>query len=204
MQLQKENIRTGIIEKARSEFFTKGFKGASMREIAQYAGIAVGNVYNYFPSKDSLLKEVLSPLVAQLDSMFEEHEDPEIHLRLEVFSSLEYQKETAKQLITLTTHYREELNLLIFKSYGSSYQDLCERYVERYTKSGILYMQSMNEKFPHLHTDISEFFIHSMGAQMFAIIGEIVSHELSLPEIEQFINEYVCFSTAGWKMLMKV
>ena len=36
---------------ARQQFGQKGYSKASMREIAELAGIGVGNIYNYFTNK---------------------------------------------------------------------------------------------------------------------------------------------------------
>lgn len=47
-----------IFDRALDLFSEKGFEGASMRELARRAGTTPSNVYNYFPSKEELLREV--------------------------------------------------------------------------------------------------------------------------------------------------
>lgn len=44
-----------------------------MRNIAAQAGVGVGNLYNYFPSKDDLFCTVLSPIVSSFYAMFNRH-----------------------------------------------------------------------------------------------------------------------------------
>ncbi|GAB2963674.1 TetR/AcrR family transcriptional regulator [Amycolatopsis acidiphila] len=48
-----------ILNAALEAFGTKGFNGASMRDVAKGAGTGLSNLYNYFPSKSQLLAEVL-------------------------------------------------------------------------------------------------------------------------------------------------
>ncbi len=48
-----------ILAAAAAIFSSKGFHHASIGDIADAAGIGKGTVYEYFPSKDALLKEVV-------------------------------------------------------------------------------------------------------------------------------------------------
>lgn len=54
MQTLKSNIREMILKAARGKFARKGFLKTSMRDIADAAGMGVGNIYNYFAGKDEL------------------------------------------------------------------------------------------------------------------------------------------------------
>ncbi len=55
-----ERTRQEILLSAHQLFLKNGFHGASMRQIAQGAGIAVGGIYNHFASKDEIFVAVLS------------------------------------------------------------------------------------------------------------------------------------------------
>lgn len=48
-----------ILNAALEAFGTKGFNGASMRDVSRGAGTSLSNLYNYFPSKSKLLAAVL-------------------------------------------------------------------------------------------------------------------------------------------------
>ena len=73
MQVQKEDIRSRVLAAARRQFGRKGYSGTSMREIAASAGVGVGNIYNYFTSKDDLFREVVRPVLCALEAMLQEH-----------------------------------------------------------------------------------------------------------------------------------
>lgn len=52
---EKVQTRARILEAAVEVITEKGFKSASMREIAQRAGVGDATIYNYFPSKEKLI-----------------------------------------------------------------------------------------------------------------------------------------------------
>ena len=73
MQVLKEDIRGRILAVAKLQFGQKGYSKTSMREIAELAGVGVGNIYNYFASKDELFGEVGRPVRHALELMLQEH-----------------------------------------------------------------------------------------------------------------------------------
>ena len=58
---------------AKLQFGQKGYSKTSMREIAELAGVGVGNIYNYFTGKDELFGEVVRPVMHALEAMLQEH-----------------------------------------------------------------------------------------------------------------------------------
>lgn len=66
MQYLKEDVKERIQAAALKEFREKGFNDASMRSIAQNAGVAIGNVYRYFKSKEDLYDSMIGPVYDRL------------------------------------------------------------------------------------------------------------------------------------------
>lgn len=71
MQVQKDEIKNRILEAAVEEFLLDGYKQASMRSIAQAAGITAGNIYSYFSGKEDLFDNVLEETVLQLRQLID-------------------------------------------------------------------------------------------------------------------------------------
>ncbi|WP_309132943.1 TetR/AcrR family transcriptional regulator [Brevibacterium sp.] len=57
--MRSTNGRNNILRSARDTFATKGFDGASIRDIAQAAGLSLSALYYYFPSKQDALYELV-------------------------------------------------------------------------------------------------------------------------------------------------
>ncbi len=69
-QILKPAVRRLIVEKAGAVFSSEGYHNATVSMIAARAGVAVGTVYTYFPSKLHLLYAVYRPwLEARMDEI---------------------------------------------------------------------------------------------------------------------------------------
>ena len=64
-EIAKAARREEILDAARRVFAERGFKGTTIADIAEAAGIALGTIYLYFPSKDAVF-EALSQRFAQI------------------------------------------------------------------------------------------------------------------------------------------
>ncbi len=70
--LRGEHTQAEIVQAAHRLFLAHGFHGTSMRQIASEAGIALGSIYNHFPSKEELFIDILveyHPLFSVLPAM---------------------------------------------------------------------------------------------------------------------------------------
>ena len=65
----KEATRQRIRESAQELFRTQGFDQATTRGIAQAAGIAVGTLFNYYPSKEALALEFLGEALDEAEAV---------------------------------------------------------------------------------------------------------------------------------------
>lgn len=60
-----------ILEAAKKEFVTYGFKGASIKRIAERANIARANIHYYFKDKTDLYQQLLSNIIAVWNSDYD-------------------------------------------------------------------------------------------------------------------------------------
>lgn len=58
-QSLKDDIRRRILAAALDEFAERGWLGAGLQGIAARAGVSVGNIYRYYPSREALFDTVL-------------------------------------------------------------------------------------------------------------------------------------------------
>ncbi len=203
MQTQKSDIRKTILRAARIDFMEKGFKDSSMRSISVRSGVGLSNIYNYFGSKDEIFREVLGGLLAAVDHLVKEHNSPE-SIDLYVLDSEKYIQSQILLFINLISKHKDDFNLLLFRSAGSSLENFREQYIDMHTGIGMEYINKTKEKYPFINTNISPFFIHTMSSWWMGIMSELVSHDLTDSELEQFIREYIAFGTAGWKRIMNI
>ncbi len=80
-QVLKENIRRQILRSAREIFVKKGYKGCTMREIAEGTNITVGNLYRYFSSKAAIYDEIVNAVIEQIDSVMRTESDNVVSIK---------------------------------------------------------------------------------------------------------------------------
>ena len=75
-----EKKKSRIEEAARHLFISQGFHATSMRDIAARAGTSLGNVYNYYRTKEEILESIIARYQTVIDSrlraIFDEIEEP--------------------------------------------------------------------------------------------------------------------------------
>lgn len=49
-----------LLEAAKTEFLTKGFRNASLRNIAASAGVTTGAIYRYYANKEALFDALVA------------------------------------------------------------------------------------------------------------------------------------------------
>ncbi|WP_291858610.1 TetR/AcrR family transcriptional regulator [Marinilabilia sp.] len=74
-QTKKEIKRSLILQKALELFATKSYHSATTAEIAAAAGIAKGTLFNYFESKEHLLRSLVFETLMELADMIDPNHD---------------------------------------------------------------------------------------------------------------------------------
>ena len=69
MPKDKHASRARIVMAARKEFLEKGFEKASMRTIAQAAGMTSAGLYRHFADKEAMFSALVEPLMEELQEM---------------------------------------------------------------------------------------------------------------------------------------
>lgn len=70
-----------VIEDAAKQLFIKqGFHATSMRDIAKCAGVSLGNLYNYYRTKEAMLESIIDKYLVVIDqkikNIFDEIDEP--------------------------------------------------------------------------------------------------------------------------------
>ena len=203
MQVLKEDIRSRVLTVARQQFERKGYSKTSMREIAESAGIGVGNIYNYFTNKDELFHEVVRPVLCALEAMLQEHHG----IRGEdimMMRSEKYLKSCIDEYVSLINTHRGLMEILLFRAQGSSLEHFRENYTDRSTELVKVWFASMQRKHPEINTAVSDFIIHLHTVWMFTLFEELLMHSVPRQEMEIILHDYILFEIQGWRAIIKI
>lgn len=198
MRILKDDTHKAILLAARKEFIGKGFKEASMRNIAKDAGVGLSNIYNYFRNKDEIFLAIVKPAKDKLFAFVtEQHTTP---MDFTACAPWGHHEESIEFYIQLIFEYKEEYRLLLYHAQGSSLENFRDMLTDHITQVSYNFMALEKKYYPHV-LKISDFFIHAMSSWMTSILGEIVTHKMNRQKIRDFFYEYFRFSFAGWREL---
>ena len=148
-QILKEESREAIIAAAKQEFLEKGYKGASMREIAKKAHMTVGNLYRYYKNKEDINLSIVAPTFKEIDQALKSLTSNDVSMETRVFNL----KPDIKEL-------KEMLDKLV--------DGLVDIYSKNKTEFNILMLHSrLNEEITTWFTDI----VNSLIADNFIMEG---------------------------------
>lgn len=203
MQIQKDDIRRRIMVSAKRIFLRRGFTRTSMRDIAADAGVGVGNIYNYFDSKDVLFRSIVAPVLSAMDNMLTSHHDCR---NFDVMSMLseDYLREAVAEYIGLIKTNRTLMTLLLFRAQGSSLESFRESFTDRATLMVREWFVEMRARHPEINTDVTDFTIHLHTVWEFALFEEIIMHDIADADIDRIVEEYVRFEVLGWRRMLGI
>lgn len=203
MQVLKDDLRARILDVAKQEFAKKGFIKTSMRDIARGVGVGVGNLYNYFPGKDSLFVAVLTPITTAFYAMFDRHHGTDGTDALEM-TTQDYLTSSVSEYFNLINGNRTLMKILFFKAQGSSLENFKIDFTDRATEQVKIWFADQKSRHPHMNTDVSNFMIHLHTVWMFTMFEEILMHKMTMTETRHIIEEYIKFETTGWKHILQI
>ncbi|OCT16286.1 hypothetical protein A8709_02300 [Paenibacillus pectinilyticus] len=151
MQILKDEVKKSIRKAALSEFKKHGYLKASIRQIADAAGITPGNIYRYFKSKDDLFDELIQPIQEQLAEVLRvTKQEVDSTLCTELSDHLLILRRIDASLMLLFKESSTELTILLNLSEGSRFasakqdvitlvnQIITEVFTEEIAPSGVL------------------------------------------------------------------
>jgi len=122
MQYLKDEVKNRIKTVAMKEFQDKGFLHASIRDISKNAGVAIGNVYRYFKSKEDLFNEIVEPAYQRFFGM------EKIYKR-EIYSKVSFFEEIVNYIMEIMKEYKIQVLIMVDKSKGTKYASFKEELI---------------------------------------------------------------------------
>jgi AcrR family transcriptional regulator len=196
---QIEGTLSLLLESATAEFLENGYEKASLRTIAQNAGVTTGALYVRFPDKNALFAALVSPVADHLLSVyragnqqgFEQLEEGHPQDMWSISDSV------VTELVEYIFANKTAFSLLINCSAGSSYENFMDELVAEEEKQSIAYLNLL-QKDGHDRPQISEEELHVLISAQFFAIFEIVRHDTPKKDAIKRVRLIVDFFRPGW------
>lgn len=188
-----------ILGSATVEFMEKGFEKASMRVIADHAGVTTGAMYARYSNKDTLFGALVEPVIEKFLSANDKGNQ-------EGFDKLNQNKEveiwsgtqmSSFEIMNLIYENKTTFSLLINCSNGSSYENFIDRVVENEEKEAWEMLNSLKEK-GFACIDVSEQVVHMLISAHCYALFEIVRHDCKREDAQKQVDQINDFFICGW------
>ena len=195
-----EGFDEKILACAKEEFLEKGYADASIRTIAQNAGVSTSTIYTRHSDKEGLFRFLVEPAANGFKEL--------LWQSLGGFSSLtgseqsekfmEYSDRGFEAVIAYIYDYFSEFKLLITKAPENFYQEFLESLVKMDTDCTKKFLLHVGSK-ALAEGRITDGFLHVVSSAFYSGIFEVVIHDMPMEEARNYINELRAFYGNGWK-----
>ena len=197
MALKNHSLDSKIIVAAREEFLEKGYSNASLRKIAEKAGVTVGAIQTRYKSKDELFASLLTPLLDAIKALFQSTKAD--YYSCTADSPLENLKSSMQHesaaILHLIFEYYEEAVLLLCRSGGSSLEHFFDGIVQSKIGESIVFFHNAG------FSGIDKKLFGLLIAAQFDSYRRIVTECADRKAAEKYIDALMAYHFGGWTAL---
>ena len=194
MALRDHTLDDKIITAARTEFLEKGYSGASLRKIAEKAGVTVGAIQTRYRSKDELFGSLLKPFLDEIEALFQNTRaeyDSDSDTDFPAGLKVSMRHESAAILHLIFDHYDEAV-LLLCRSVGSSLAHYFDGIVQRKIDESVLFFRKAG------FAGIDEKLLGLLIAAQFDSYRRIVAECSDRKIAEKYMDMLMVYHFGGW------
>ena len=200
-----EATKQHLLELAKAEFLKKGYREASVRNIAKTAGLTTGAVFRYFPDKVALFDALVSDAADTLMNQFKAAQDAHFDLIPEekTTESLDLSTEYLNHFINYIYDNFDAFKLVICCSEGTRYANYIHDLVELEVFQTEVYYEKLRQ-LGKLEGSISHDLHHMITSAYFTAVFETVAHDMDRERAIEYVNELAAFFNHGWNGLLRL
>ncbi len=198
-QHPKEATRERFLTEARAAFDAHGFDGTSMRQVAAAAGRSLGNLRNYYPTKDDLFAAACAPTVDDVRSAIEGLDVGHVPQKLEDLSRVD--TAYVYMVAGYIERHREPLARLVSKSAGSRHARWSDDLFDAYVDLELRRLDAVIAAAPDwLARPPSEHMIRALCRMYFELARDFVLGHVDAPTFWATLREYDAFRHRGMRV----
>ncbi|MCR4660905.1 MAG: TetR/AcrR family transcriptional regulator [Clostridia bacterium] len=193
----KELHHVSIIKAATAEFLEYGYEDASMRRIANAAGMSASGLYKHFASKEEMFFAIVEPAYRGLMSLYNQEESEQReNVSAGEFNQWENGQE-AKLAISYIYEHLDAFRLIVCKSKGTKYESFLHDLAVLEEKTTLSFME-MLKKQGVMIKDFSLKELHLLTTANINAIFQTVEHDFSKEEAMHYADTLDRFFSKAW------
>ncbi len=193
-----------LLECARSEFLDKGFRAASIREIAKKAGTSARAVYTRFPNKEGLFDAIVSPVSDGLIELYQNYANQFWSKDVGVDGTAAISSDDTAIYVDMINYiydHKDEFLLMQTSLEGKWHTAL----IEALTDKNISYVSKWTElaEGAESEKELMMKVLHMLTNSFYASMFEPLRHGMNRREARFYIEKLCAFFVAGIDRLLK-
>ena len=162
MQVLKDEVRKNIRDAAIKTFKEYGYQKASMRNIAEDAGMSVGNLYRYYKNKEDLFGELVKPMITFFEKNRQSNSG-KMDLEMLDVNMLEHSV-FIEHLMEARMDFKDELHILFLCAEGSPYAGARDAFRDSMEENAALFLEDKGLAHGDIHK--SKTFIKAVAGSL--------------------------------------
>lgn len=204
--LQKgEATKQYLLELAKEEFLSKGYSGASVRNIAKTAGLTTGAVFRYYPDKAALFDALVAEAADGLTNQFKAAQNAHFDLipTNKVNESTDLSTDYLNHFINYIYDHFDAFKLVLCCSEGTRYAHYIHDLVELEVAQTKVYYDRLRQ-LGVPNRKVSRDVHHMITSAYFTAVFETVVHDMGREDAIEYVNEVAAFFNHGWNGLLRL
>lgn len=189
MAKQIEGVYESVLKYAKDEFLDKGFKDASLRDIARAADTSTGSIYTRFKDKEGLFQALVEPVAQEMKRIFLEVqvEFHELETAEQTDKMAEYCGSGMIQMLDYIFDHLDEFRLLLDSSHGTRFQNFVDELVDIEVEYTYKYMEAIGCETIRSGQVTGEF-LHIVTNGYFNALFEVIRHDMTKDEARNYLK----------------
>ena len=200
----KELHHERILKAASAEFHEYGFRGASMRRIADSAGMSAQGMYKHFDSKEDLFAALVEPAVSGFWKLYDVLAEEE-YAAIDAGKQGEAKQDvssTERMLKYIYSHY-EAFKLVVCCAEGTKYAGFVHEAAQMEEKNTRMYFaQAKANGFPV--KELPEKEIHLLVTANVNAVVSAIEHDFTEEEAMHYAKTLEIFFASGWHAVLGI
>lgn len=198
MPIDKTANHEKIIAAARKEFLTCGFTDASMRHIAEEAGMSASGLYKHFASKEEMFSALVEPACQGLMALFRQEEREQRESIGAGDLSRWDTGQDAKIAVAFIYDHLDAFRLIICKSQGTKYERFLHDLAVLEEETTLSFMELLKSRGVKLR-DFRMQELHLLTTTNVGAVFQTVEHGLTREEALHYADTLDRFFSKAWK-----
>ncbi len=198
MPIDKTANHEKIVAAAKKEFLTYGFTDASMRHIAEEAGMSASGLYKHFASKEEMFSALVEPAYQGLLALFRQEAGDQEQVIGTGDVSIWETGQDAKRAVAYIYDHLDAFRLIVCKSQGTKYENTLHDLAVLEEELTLSFMEVLKKQGVKLN-DFSEKELHLLTTSNVNAVFQTVEHDFTRDEAMHYADTLDRFFSKGWK-----